>query len=62
MEADELHFLEEMIESAELLDCVTCQEDTLHVHEEVVSVEGGVTELVMRCANCMTTRPHLLID
>lgn len=62
MEADELHFLEEMIESAELLDCVTCQEDTLHVHEEVVSVEGGVMEVVMRCASCMSTRPHLLID
>jgi hypothetical protein len=62
MQADELAFFEEMIESAELLDCVTCQEDTLHVHEEVVSVEGGVTELVMRCSCCMSTRPHLLID
>lgn len=62
MEPDELAFLEEMIESAELLDCVTCQEDTLHVHEEVVSVEGGVTEVVMRCTSCMSTQPYLLID
>jgi len=62
MEADELHFLEEMIESAELLDCLTCQEDTLHVHEEVISVASGVSEVVMRCTNCMSTRPHLVID
>lgn len=62
MEPDELAFLEEMIESAELLDCLTCQDDTLHVHEEVVSVEGGVTEVVMRCTSCMSTRPHLVID
>lgn len=62
MESDELAFFEEMIESAELLDCVSCQEDTLHVYEEVISVEGGVTEVVMRCTSCMSTRPHLLID
>lgn len=62
MEADELHFLEEIIENAELLDCLTYQEGTLHVHEEVISVEGSVTEVVMRCASCMSTRPHLLID
>jgi len=62
MQADELAFLEEMIESAELLDCAECGEDTLHVHEEVVSVAGGVTEVVMRCTSCMSTRPHLLID
>ena len=43
MQADELAFLEEMIESAELLDCTTCGEDTLHVHEEVNSIAGGVT-------------------
>lgn len=62
MDSDELAFFEEMIESAELLDCVTCQDDTLHVHEEVVSVADGVTEVVMRCTSCMSTRPHLLID
>ncbi len=62
MQADELAFLEEMIESAELLDCTNCGEDTLHAHEEVISIAGGVTEMVMRCANCLSTRPHLLID
>ncbi|TPG60948.1 hypothetical protein EAH73_20500 [Hymenobacter nivis] len=62
MQADELAFLEEMIESAELLDCTACGEDTLHVHEEVNSIAGGVTEVIMRCASCLSTRPHLLID
>jgi hypothetical protein len=62
MESDELAFLEEMLESAELLDCVTCQEDTLHVYEEVISVADGLTEVIMRCTSCMSCRPHLLID
>lgn len=62
MQADELAFLEEMLESAELLDCASCREETLHVHEEVVSTEGGVTELVMRCTSCMNYRPHLFVD
>lgn len=62
MQADELAFLEEMIESAELLDCATCQDDTLHVYEEVISAAGGMSEVVMRCTNCMSTRPHLVID
>lgn len=62
MQADELAFLEEMIESAELLDCVTCQDNTLHVYEEVLSAAGGMSEVVMRCTNCMSTRPHLVID
>jgi hypothetical protein len=62
MEPDELAFLEEMLESAELLDCMTCQEDTLHVYEEVISVADGLTEVIMRCTSCMSTRPHLVID
>jgi C4-type Zn-finger protein len=62
MQADELAFLEEMIESAELLDCTSCKEETLHVYEEVISVAGGVSEVVMRCTSCMSTRPHLVID
>lgn len=62
MQTDELAFLEEMIESSELLDCTSCGEDTLHAHEEVVPIAGGVTEVVMRCASCLSTRPHLLID
>jgi C4-type Zn-finger protein len=62
MQADERAFLEEMIESAELLDCAECGEDTLHAHEEVVSVAGRVTEVVMRCTSCMSYRPHLLVD
>ncbi len=62
MQADELAFLEEMIESAELLDCTDCGEDTLHVHEEVISIAGGVTEVMMRCSSCLGIRPLLLID
>ena len=62
MDPDELAFLEEMLESAELLDCVICQEDTLHVYEEVISVADGLTEVSMRCTSCMSTRPHLVID
>lgn len=62
MEPDELAFLEEMLENAELLNCVTCQEDTLHVHEEVLSVADGVTEVLMRCTNCMNCHVHLLLD
>lgn len=62
MQSDELTFLEEMLESAELLDCASCGEETLHVHEEVLSVDDGVTEVIMRCASCMNCRPHLLVD
>lgn len=62
MQADELAFLEEMIESAELLPCASCGEETLHVHEEVISTEGGVTEAVMRCGTCLVCQPHLLMD
>ena len=62
MQADELAFFEEMMESAELLDCSTCGEETLHVHEQVLSVEGGVTEVLMRCSSCMSCRPHVLVD
>jgi uncharacterized Zn finger protein len=62
MQADELAFLEEIIESAELLDCTSCGEDTLHVYEEVISINGEVTEVLMRCTSCMSTRPYLLID
>lgn len=52
MDADELAFLEDMLESAELLDCVSCGEETLHVHEQVVSTGNGVTEVLMRCTQC----------
>ena len=62
MQADELAFLEEMLESAELLYCATCQDDTLHVYEEVITVVGGVSEVVMRCTTCMSTRSHIVID
>lgn len=62
MEDDELAFLEEMIESAELLNCANCGEDTLHAYEEIISIAGGVTEVLMRCTRCMSTRAHLLID
>jgi hypothetical protein len=62
MQNDELNFLEEMVDTAELLDCVTCKDETLHVQEEVVSVQAGVTELVMSCCQCLTRRPWLLVD
>jgi len=62
MQPDELAFLEEMIESAELLDCAACGEDTLHAHEEVVSVADGVTEVVMRCTSCMRCRSHRMVN
>ncbi|WP_022821560.1 hypothetical protein [Hymenobacter norwichensis] len=62
MQADQLDFLEEMISNAELLNCVTCQDETLHTHEEVLSIHGSVTELKMRCTNCMTCRTWLQIE
>ncbi|RZJ86614.1 MAG: hypothetical protein EOO60_13230 [Hymenobacter sp.] len=62
MEPDELAFLEEMLESAELLDCVTCQANTLHVYEEVLSAADGGTEALMRCTSCMNCRPHLVVS
>lgn len=62
MQADELDFLQEMLESTELLHCDTCHEETLHAHDEVLSVAGGVSEVLMQCTSCMSTRPHLLVD
>jgi uncharacterized Zn finger protein len=62
MPPDELAFLEEMLESAELLDCYSCGEQMLHVHEQVLTTAGGVTEVLMRCTSCMNFRPHMLID
>jgi hypothetical protein len=62
MQADQLDFLEEMISNAELLNCVTCQDETLHTHEEVLGIHGGVTELKMRCTYCMTCRIWLQIE
>lgn len=62
MHPDELAFLEEMLANAELLDCAGCGEQTLHTHEQVVSVAGGVTELVMRCTHCMECQPWFQVD
>jgi hypothetical protein len=62
MDAGELAFLEDRLESAELLDCASCGEETLHVHEQVVSIGNGVTELLMRCGECLSCRPWLLIE
>jgi hypothetical protein len=45
MQADERAFLEDMLETAERLDWVTCQEETRHTQEAVGSITGGVTEL-----------------
>jgi len=62
MQHDDVSSIEEMIDTAELLDCLSCKEETLHVQEEVVSVANGVTELVMRCGQCLTCRPWLLVE
>lgn len=62
MHADELHFLEEMISNAELLNCASCQEQTLHTHEEVLSRIDKLTELQMRCTRCMSCRTWLLTE
>ena len=62
MQADELAFLEEMIDNAELLPCAECGEDTLHVHEEIISVADGMAEVLMRCTHCMNTQVHLLTE
>ncbi|GGF27117.1 hypothetical protein GCM10011383_43400 [Hymenobacter cavernae] len=62
MEADELHFLEDSLANAELLYCETCQDDTLHTHEEVLDRSEGVTELKMRCTDCMTCRTWLQVE
>ncbi|MGI4734790.1 MAG: hypothetical protein ACRYG7_06370 [Janthinobacterium lividum] len=59
MEADDLAFLEDLLETSELLDCATCQEKTLYAQEEAVSTAAGVTELVMRCGGCMNCRAYL---
>jgi len=62
MQHNDVSSVEEMIDTAELLDCATCNDETLHLQEEVVSVGGGVTELVMRCGECLTCRPWLLVE
>lgn len=59
MQNDELAFLQAMLENAELLDCLTCQDDTLHTHEEVLSVVATVTEIRTRCTTCMSHRTRL---
>jgi len=56
MSNDELHFLEEQLAGTELLTCVTCGEDTLHAHLEVVEVYPVGTELLMQCTHCQTER------
>ncbi|SMB79396.1 hypothetical protein SAMN00120144_3124 [Hymenobacter roseosalivarius DSM 11622] len=56
MEDDELSFLEEQLAGTELLACVTCGEDTLHAHLEVLEVYPVGTELLMQCTRCQTER------
>jgi hypothetical protein len=62
MSPEELAFLEEMLESAELLHCVTCQDDTLQVYEEILDVASSVTEAMMRCTSCMNCQLYLIIN
>jgi hypothetical protein len=45
MQTEDLAFLADRMETAERLDCVTCQEETRHTQEAVGSITGGVTEL-----------------
>jgi hypothetical protein len=47
MDADEVAFLEDMLESAQLLNCASCGEKTFHVHEQVVSTDNGVTQVLV---------------
>ena len=59
MQDDELTFLEDQIAGTELLACVTCDEDTLHAHAEVLEVYPMATELLMQCTCCQTERPWI---
>ncbi|QIL78254.1 MULTISPECIES: hypothetical protein [Hymenobacter] len=59
MNADELAFREEMLDNAELLDCASCADTTLHTHEEVLRKSETVTELRMWCTRCMSCRTWL---
>jgi hypothetical protein len=56
MQDDELAFLEDQLAGTELLACVTCGEDTLHAHAEVLEVYPMATELLMQCTCCQTER------
>lgn len=56
MQDDELTFLEDQLAGTELLACVTCGEDTLHAHAEVLEVYPMATELLMQCTSCQTER------
>lgn len=56
MQADELYFLEDMLQANELLPCATCHEETLHAHEEVLESLPLATEFRMRCTCCGTGR------
>lgn len=61
MQADELEFLEDMLQANELLPCATCQEETLHAHEEVLASWPHATKLRMRCTCCGTSRTWLQV-
>ncbi|QNE42221.1 hypothetical protein F1C16_21585 (plasmid) [Hymenobacter sp. NBH84] len=56
MMTDQITFLEDMLESTELLYCTSCGEETLHAHEEVLTRTADLTEVLMRCTQCMETR------
>jgi hypothetical protein len=59
MQADELDFLEDMLQANELLRCVICHEETLHAHEKVLAAWLHATELRMQCTSCGTSRAWL---
>ena len=62
MDAEDLDFLEERLDNTELYACDVCQELTLHTHEEVLSIQDSVTEVLMRCTECMSCRTVLLTE
>ena len=59
---DELEFLQEQLESTELLPCVTCREQTLHAHLEVLERYAQATEFLMECTACGTRRMWMHLE
>lgn len=62
MKNDELQFLQEQLEATELLPCVTCRQETLHAHVEVLERYAHGTELLMECTACGTQRTWMQLE
>lgn len=60
MEAEELEFLEDMLQANELLHCATCNAETLHAHLEVMhGYRGPRVAILMQCTQCQATQVWL---